>query len=217
MADTLFVDEIHNYKNVTVETSITRVFGTGSHGSNKCDAMMDKIHCIQRQNQGGRIILATGTPITNSITDIFVMQKYLQEGEMEFLGIHNFDNWVGMFAQKTTEFEIGVDTNSYKLTTRFARFCNVPELTNILSSIADFHKVEKDLSELPDFEGYTDSLSEGSEDFKDYLKDISNRADDIRHKRVKPMEDNMLKITSDGRKAALDMRLIDTVFGLDTE
>ena len=215
--NTLFVDEIHNYKNVTVETSITRVLGAGSHGSKKCDAMMDKIHCIQRQNHGGRIILATGTPITNSITDIFVMQKYLQEGEMEFLGIHNFDNWAGMFAQKTTEFEIGVDTNSYKLTTRFAKFCNVPELTNILSSIADFHKVEKNYSELPDFEGYTDSLSEGSEDFKDYLKDISNRADDIRHKRVKPVEDNMLKITSDGRKAALDMRLIDTVFGLDTE
>ena len=78
--------------------------------------MLDKIHCIQRQNQGGRIILATGTPITNSITDIFVMQKYLQDGELEFLGIHNFDNWAGMFAQKTTEFEIGVDTNSYKLT-----------------------------------------------------------------------------------------------------
>ena len=215
--NTLFVDEIHNYKNVTVETSITRVLGAGGGGSKKCDAMMDKIHCIQRQNQGGRIILATGTPITNSLTDIFVMQKYLQEGEMEFLGIHNFDNWAGMFAQKTTEFEVGVDTNSYKLTTRFAKFCNVPELTNILSSIADFHKVEKDYSDLPEFEGYTDSLSEGSDDFKDYLKDISNRADDIRNKRVKPVEDNMLKITSDGRKAALDMRLIDTVYGLDTE
>ncbi len=215
--NTLFVDEIHNYKNVTVHSSITKVLGAGAQGSKKCDAMLDKIHCIQRQNQGGRIILATGTPITNSITDIFVMQKYLQDGELEFLGVHNFDNWAGMFAQKTTEFEVGVDTNSYNLTTRFAKFCNVPELTNILSSIADFHKVEKDVSNLPDFDGYTDSLSTGSEDFKTYLKDISNRADDIRNKRVKPMEDNMLKITSDGRKAALDMRLIDTAFGLDTE
>ena len=215
--NTLFVDEIHNYKNVTVQTGITKVLGAGGGGSKKCDAMMDKIHCIQRQNHGGRIILATGTPITNSITDIFVMQKYLQDGELEFLGIQNFDNWAGMFAQKTTEFEIGVDTNTYKLTSRFAKFNNVPELTNILSSIADFHKVEKDLSGLPDFDGYTDSLSEGSDDFKDYLKDISNRVDDIRNKRVKPMEDNMLKITSDGRKAALDMRLIDTAFGLDTE
>ena len=215
--NTLFVDEIHNYKNVGIETSIRNVLGAGGQGSKKCDAMMDKIHCIQRQNRGGRIILATGTPITNSITDIFVMQKYLQEGELEFLGIHNFDNWAGMFAQKTTEFEIGVDTNSYKLTTRFAKFCNVPELTNILSSIADFHKVEKEISDIPDFEGYTDSLSSGSEDFKDYLKDISNRADDIRNKRVTPVQDNMLKITSDGRKAALDMRLIDTAFGLDPE
>ena len=73
-------------------------------------------------------------------------------------------------------------TRGYKLTTRFAKFCNVPELTNILSSIADFHEVEKDYSDLPEFEGYTDSLSEGSDDFKDYLKDISNRADDIRNK-----------------------------------
>ena len=215
--NSLFVDEIHNYKNVTVHSSITQVLGAGKQGSKKCDAMLDKIHCIQRQNQGGRIILATGTPITNSITDIFVMQKYLQDGELEFLGIHNFDNWAGMFAQKSTEFEVGVDTNSYKLTTRFAKFCNVPELTNILSSIADFHKVEKDLTDIPDFEGYTDSLSAGSEEFKHYLKDISNRADDIRKKRVSPIEDNMLKITSDGRKAALDMRLIDTAFGLDTE
>ena len=215
--NTLFVDEIHNYKNITVHTGIAGVLGAGGNGSKKCDAMLDKIHCIQRQNHGGRIILATGTPITNSITDIFVMQKYLQDGELEFLGIQNFDNWAGMFAQKTTEFEIGVDTNTYKLTTRFAKFNNVPELTNILSSIADFHKVEKEHSELPDFEGYTDCLIEGGEDFKEYLKDISNRADDIRNKRVQPMEDNMLKITSDGRKAALDMRLIDTAFGLDAE
>ena len=215
--NTLFVDEIHNYKNVKIKTGIERVLGTNSAGSKKCDAMMDKVHCIQRLNHGGRIILATGTPITNSITDIFVMQKYLQEGEMEFLGIHNFDNWAGMFAQKSTEFEVGVDTNSYKLTTRFAKFCNVPELTNILSSIADFHKVEKDISDLPCLDGYTDSLSSGSPEFREYLKDISNRADDIKNKRVDPKTDNMLKITSDGRKAALDMRLVDTIFDLDPE
>ena len=213
--NTLFVDEAHNYKNVEVPTNITRVLGIGG-GSAKGTGMMDKVHCIQRQNDGGRIIFATGTPITNSITDIFVMQKYLQEGELEFLGLQNFDSWVGMFAKKTTEFEIDVDTNSYHLATRFAQFCNIPELVSILSSITDFHHNDKQ-EDIPQFDGYTDSVREGSDDFKEYLMDISNRADDVRQKRVTRFEDNLLKITSDGRKAALDMRLIDEAYGLDPE
>lgn len=213
--NTLFVDEAHNYKNVEIQTNITRVLGVGG-GSAKGTGMMDKVHCVQRQNDGGRIVFATGTPITNSITDIFVMQKYLQNGELEFLGLQNFDAWAGMFARKTTDFEIDVDTNSYHLATRFAQFCNIPELTSILSSIADFHHVDR-ASNIPDFSGYTDSVKEGTEDFKEYLRDISNRADDVRQKRVNRFDDNLLKITSDGRKAALDMRLIDEAYGMDTE
>ncbi len=212
--NTLFVDEAHNYKNVTIGTSISRVRGISNTGSKKCNGMMDKVHCVQRQNNGGRVIMATGTPITNSITDLFIMQKYLQDGELEFLGIQNFDSWTGMFGKKTTEFEIDVDTNNYHLATRFSRFLNVPELTSILSSIADFYRVS--VSEgLPEFEGYTDSVAPGTEDFKEFLKDISIRADDVRQKRVDPHVDNLLKITTDGRKAALDMRLIDITYGLD--
>ena len=214
--NTLFVDEAHNYKNVSLNTGITRVRGLSNAGSSKCDAMMDKVHCIQRQNNGGRVIMATGTPITNSITDIFVMQKFLQEGELEFLNIHNFDSWVAMFGKKTTEFEIDVDTNSYHLATRFSRFGNVPELTAILSSIADFYHVDHVMG-LPEFDGYIDSTQPGSDDFKVFLQDISRRADDVRQKRVDSHIDNLLKITSDGRKAALDMRLIDMVYGLDVD
>lgn len=214
--NTLFVDEAHNYKNVTLNTGISRVRGLSNAGSSKCNAMMDKVHCVQRQNNGGRVIMATGTPITNSITDIFVMQKYLQDGELEFLNIQNFDSWVAMFGKKTTEFEIDVDTNSYHLATRFSRFCNVPELTAILSSIADFYHVEK-ATGLPEFSGYLDCTMQGSEDFKEFLQGISRRADDVRQKRVEPKVDNLLKITTDGRKAALDMRLIDMVFGLDPD
>ncbi len=214
--NTLFVDEAHNYKNVSVATGITRVRGISSQGSKKCDGMMDKIHCVQRQNHGGRVILATGTPITNSITDLFILQKYLQDGELEFLGIQNFDAWVATYAKKTTEFEVDIDTSNYRLATRFSRFFNVPELTSILSSVADFYHVDQSVG-IPEFEGYTDSLADGSEDFMDYLKDISSRADDVREKRVSPKEDNLLKITTDGRKAALDMRLIDLVYGLDPD
>ncbi len=214
--NTLFVDEAHNYKNVTLGTGISRVRGLTRKGSKKCDAMMDKVHCVQRQNNGGRVIMATGTPITNSITDIFILQKYLQDGELEFMGIQNFDSWVAMFGKKTTEFEIDVDTNSYHLATRFSKFCNVPELTSILSSVSDFYHIDQSMG-IPDLEGYSDSVRIGSDDFKDYLHDISRRADDVRQKRVDPHEDNLLKITTDGRKAALDMRLIDLVYGLDAD
>ena len=214
--NTLFVDEAHNYKNVPLDSGIIRVKGFNKAGSHKCEGMMDKVHCVQRQNNGGRVVLATGTPITNSITDIFVLQKYLQDGELEFLGIQNFDSWVGMFAKKTTEFEIDIDTNSYHLATRFARFHNVPELTAILSSIADFYHVDQSVG-IPELDGYTDSVRVGGEDFKEYLKEISTRADDVRHKRVDKTVDNLLKITTDGRKAALDMRLIDMAFGLDPD
>ncbi|MBR2406371.1 MAG: DEAD/DEAH box helicase family protein [Clostridia bacterium] len=214
--NTLFVDEAHNYKNVSVASRITRVRGISTVGSKKCDGMMDKIHCVQRQNNGGRVVLATGTPITNSITDLFVMQKYLQEGELEFMGIHTFDAWVGMFGKKTTEFEIDVDTNSYRLATRFSRFYNVPELTAVLSSIADFYHIDQS-DGLPRFDGYTDIVRVGDQDFKEFLADISTRADDVRNKRVEPKVDNLLKITTDGRKAALDMRLIDMVYGLSPD
>lgn len=213
---TLFVDEAHNYKNVSVPSSMSHVRGISSNGSRKCDGMMDKVHCVQRMNHGGRVIMATGTPITNSITDLFVLQKYLQDGELEFLAIQNFDAWAAMFAKKVTEFEIDVDTNSYRLATRFSRFCNVPELTAILSSISDFYRIDASMG-LPDFEGYTDTLSPGNEDFREFLRDISRRADDVRKQRVNRKEDNLLKITGDGRRAALDMRLIDMAYGLDVE
>lgn len=213
---TLFLDEAHNYKNIDLESRIAGVRGTASTGSDKSNGMMDKVHCVQRMNNGGRVVFATGTPVTNSLSDIYVMQKYLQEGELEFLGIRSFDAWAGMFAEKTTDLEIDVDTDGYHLVTRFSRFRNIPELAATLSSVADFHKTDKTAG-IPELEGYEDSLRDGSQDFKDYLREISNRADDIHRKRVKVREDNMLKVTSDGRKAALDMRLIDEAFGLDPD
>ena len=214
--NTLFVDEAHNYKNIDLETKISRVRGVGGSKSKHGTSMMDKVHCVQRMNDGGRVVFATGTPVTNSLSDIFAMQKYLQEGELEFQGITTFDSWAGMYAEKVTDFEIDIDTNSYNLITRFGRFSNIPELTATLSSIIDFHRVDK-TSGIPEIEGYSDEMIPGSECFRDYLMEISARADDIRQKRVKISEDNMLKVTTDGRKAALDMRLVDTVFGMDPE
>lgn len=204
--NTLFIDESHNFKNVPIETKITKVLGISSTGSAKCKEMMDKILCVQKQNNGRGVVLATGTPITNSITDAFVVQKMLQGGELALLEIDSFDSWVGMFAEKCTEFEVDVDTGSYRLATRFSRFHNLPELTNILASVADFHMVSKE-NGIPVMEGYTDALVGKTDDFTKYLEKISKRADAVRSGSVPRTEDNLLKITTDGRKAALDIRL----------
>ena len=204
----LFVDEAHNFKNVPIETQVGHVLGISASGSQKCQDMMDKVRLIQKGNGGGGVVMATGTPITNSVTDAYIMQQYLQNGELALLELQSFDSWIGMFAEKVTEFEIDVDTSSYRLATRFAKFHNLPELTTLLASIADFHQVDV-ADGIPETDGYSDALIGKTPEFADYLKTISVRADDVRQGRVPRTQDNMLKITTDGRQAALDLRLVD--------
>ncbi len=206
--NTIFLDEAHNYKNVPLHTHIERVLGISNSGSTRCQDMMDKISIVQARNNGRGAVLATGTPITNSVTDAYIMQKYLQNGDLKLLGLSSFDGWVGMFAEKHTDFEIDIDTSSYRLTTRFSKFHNLPELTSLFASVADFHIVDKSVG-VPDFNGYIDTLTQPSTIFNDYLKVISRRADEVRSGIVPRNEDNLLLITTDGKKAALDMRLID--------
>lgn len=204
----LFVDEAHNFKNVPFETKTNNVLGINSSGSKRCQDMMDKVHMIQKKNDGKGVVLATGTPITNSITDAYIMQRYLQSGELSMLDLQSFDSWIGMFAERVTEFEVDVDTSTYRLATRFAKFHNLPELTSLLSSVADFHQVDESAG-IPAFDGYNDALVSKTPAFAAYLADISTRADDVRKGRISRKDDNMLKITTDGRKAALDLRLVD--------
>lgn len=204
----LFVDEAHNFKNVGLDTKINKVLGISAGGSKKCQDMMDKVRMVQKLNNGGGVVMATGTPITNSITDAFIMQKYLQSGELAMLDLQSFDSWVGMFAEQATEFEIDVDTSSYRLATRFSKFHNLPELTTLLASVADFHQVDTS-DGIPKTDGYSDALIGKTPEFAAYLQQISDRADDVRKGLVPRTQDNMLKITTDGRKAALDIRLVD--------
>ena len=203
----LFVDEAHNFKNVPFDTATTMTLGINAAGSARSKDMLDKVRVVQKRNGGKGVVFATGTPITNSITDAFIMQKYLQNGELAMLDLQNFDSWIGMFAEKVTEFEIDVDTNAYRLATRFASFHNLPELTSLLSSIADFHAVDEQAG-LPYFSGYHDAVVGKTPAFGAYLKMISDRADSVRSGLVDRKDDNMLKITTDGRKAALDLRLV---------
>ncbi len=204
----LFVDEAHNYKNVPIDTNADHVYGISSSGSQKCKDMLEKVRIVQRQNMGKGVVLATGTPITNSVTDAYIMQLYLQSGELSLLDLQNFDSWAGMFAEKTTNFEIDVDTNKYRLVTRFSRFHNLPELTSMLSMIADFHQADG-AGDIPELDGGHDCVIERTPEFERYLKTISDRAEAVRAGKVDRKVDNMLKITVDGRKAALDYRLVD--------
>lgn len=203
----MFVDEAHNFKNVPLDTKVNHVLGIHSGSSKKCREMMDKVRLIQKNNNGGGVVMATGTPITNSITDAFVMQSYLQSGELSMLDLQSFDSWIGMFAERVTEFEIDVDTSGYRLATRFARFHNLPELTSLMASIADFHQIDQS-AEIPDFSGYRDAVIPKTPELHAYLQTISARAEEVRAGRINVREDNMLKITTDGRKAALDLRLV---------
>ncbi len=204
----LFIDEAHNFKNVPIDTKITAVRGINRNGSQRCEDMLSKVHLIQKQNGGGGVIMATGTPITNSVTDVFILQRYLQSGELELIGLQSFDSWIGMFAEVTPEFEIDVDTNSYRLVNRFSKFHNLPELSSLLSSFADFHCTGQNTA-LPEFDGYNDSLIAKTDDLRIFLNNISDRADSVRKRLVSKKDDNMLKITTDGRKAALDLRLVN--------
>lgn len=203
----LFVDEIHNYKNISINTS-SHARGINKKGSAKCNRMLDKVRYIQKNNFGAGVVFATGTPISNSMTDIYVMQKYLQNGELSLLGLSTFDAWANEFCLKTNEFEVDVDTSQYRWVTRYSKFINMPELTSIFSSVAEFSS-DKRSDEIPDFEGYRDIKVPKTVAFNDYLKNISERCEAVRKKNVDPDKDNMLKITMDGRLAALDLRLVD--------
>ncbi len=205
----LFLDEAHNYKNVPLVSNLGNIKGINTAGSAKCLHMQNIVEFINSDENNG-IIMATGTPITNSITDCYVFQSYLQSGELKLLDINSFDNWVAMFAEGNEELEIDLDTNGYRTTTRFSRFHNLPELTSILASIADFNFSNGIINnDLPEFNGYTDVVLPKSYELAGYLNEISRRVEFIRAGVGSRKDDNLLKVTTDGRKAALDLRLID--------
>ena len=213
--DRLFVDEAHNFKNVPFFTKNNMLLGLNQGGSKTCEEMMDKVHYIQSNHNGGGIIFASGTPITNSISDAYILQKYLQDAELSFANISSFDAWAQNFAELKTEFEVDPTATSFRMATRLARFHNIPELANLMGNVVDFYHLDNNAN-LPTFNGYKDVIIPKTPELEKYLKLLSKRADLI--KNYKPMifkrdeeeiKDNMLLITTDGRKAALDLRIID--------
>ena len=205
----LFIDEAHNFKNIPLYGHGSFMNNGHSNGSAKCRHMLEKVHHVQAKTNGGGVVMATGTPVTNSISEIFVMQQYLQSGELTLLDLQTIDAWVGMFAERSAEFEIDVDTNNCRLGTRLTKLHNIPELTDIIASFTDFHKVDA-ADGIPVLDGYDDIVLKKPAILEDYMKEISARTEKVRKRQIRRRDDNLLKITTDGRKAALDIRLVKT-------
>lgn len=199
---TLVVDEAHNYKNIPIATRADGIVGMGGT-SKKCREMLEKAHFVER------LIFATGTPLTNSLADLFTFQTYLQPQTLEYHNLHTFDAWINTFGQRETTVECDVDSNSRSLRamTRFTSFHNLGELMSLFCQVCDFHHTGKDGEGLPAFLGHEDVCVPKSRAQKNYVDSLSERTERIRTRQVKRTEDNLLKVTTDGRLAALDIRL----------
>lgn len=204
--DLLVVDECHNYKNISLSYNMEPVVGLHSNGSKKADLMLEKCDLVRKS--GGKLVFATGTPLTNSMADLFVLQRYLQPEELEFLNFSKFNEWANTFCTKHTEFEIDSTAASFRFVTRFDRFHNLPELMALFGNVCDFYTIDPEELNLPDFNGHVNVSVPRSEAQAKYIRKIVERTEAIRHRQVKRTEDNYLKITTDGRKCALDIRLV---------
>lgn len=205
--NTLFVDEAHNFKNIPLRTSMKYIRGINAKGSNKCLAMLHKAHCVQANNGGRGVVFATGTPLCNSIADTYTMQCFLQYDELKAKGLERFDNWAKSFARVESVCEVDVDTSGFRIVERFKEFFNLPELAKMFGQISIFHNVTPD--GLPNFLGYNDVVIEKGPELDAYMQKLYKRTENIRDKKVEKSEDNMLKVSTDGRKAALSLALVD--------
>ena len=205
--NTLFVDEAHNFKNLPLKTAMRDLNGINTKGSAKCLDMLNKVRCVQNANGGRGIVMATGTPLCNSISDAYAMQMYLQYDELVKSHLDVFDNWVKTFALPEQLCEIDVDTSKFRFIRKFVKFFNLPELSKMFSQVAVFYAMN-DTNELPQFDGYTDVVIPKYKELTDYMQELCKRTEKIRSKEVNRRVDNMLKISTDGRKAALDLKLV---------
>ncbi len=208
--DRLFVDEAHYFKNLFYVTKMTRVAGLPLTSSQRAFDMFLKVQHLQNLNGGGGVVFATGTPVTNTMAEMFTMQRYLQGVELEKQGLQHFDSWAATFGEPVTAMELSPDGAGYRLNTRFAKFVNVPELMQQFRQMADIQTA--DMLQLPVpklFQGKAIVVSApATPALKAFVASLAKRAEKWKGGRVDPSEDNMLKITGEGRKAALDLRLV---------
>lgn len=206
--DKLIVDEAHNYKNLYLYTKMRNVAGIGQSEAFKSSDMFMKCRYMDEMTNGKGIVFATGTPISNSMTELYTMQRYLQYDELKKNGLEHFDSWASTFGETQSSFELSPEGTGYRVKTRFSKFYNLPELMSLFKEVSDIQTA--DMLKLPVPEAHFDVIkTTPSEEQKQILQGLSERAERVRNKLVEPEEDNMLRITNDGKKLALDQRLIN--------
>lgn len=208
--DQLIVDEAHMFKNLPMFSKIRNVAGINNSESKKATDLFMKISYILENNGGKGVVFATGTPISNSMGELYVMQKYLQIDRLKEMGLEHFDEWASTFGEVVNSFEIAPDGSGFRTKARFAQFFNIPELMALFKEIADI-KTPKMLNlPVPKLKGgdYKIVVAPKSEELEEYVAKLAERSEIIRDG-CDPREDNMLLVTNDGRKAALDLRIID--------
>lgn len=207
--DYLFVDEADAYKNLFLYTKMNNVSGISNAASARASDMQLKIEYINELHGGDKgVVFATGTPISNSMAEMYIMQSYLQKNTLEELGIHYFDGWAADFGETVTALEMAPSGQGYRARTRFAKFTNLPELMTLYRSFADVQTADMVRLDVPEAERITVTL-EPSEQTVQIAEEIAKRAEAIYNGGVDPHLDNMLKVTSDGKKLALDIRCFD--------
>ena len=206
--DKLIVDEAHNYKNLYLYTKMRNVAGIGQSEAFKSSDMFMKCRYMDELTNGKGIVFATGTPVSNSMTELYTMQRYLQYEDLKKNGLEHFDSWASTFGETQSAFELSPEGTGYRVRTRFSKFYNLPELMSMFKEVADIQTAE--MLNLPTPKAHYEVVKTmPSDEQKDILKGLSERADRVRQRAVEPDEDNMLKITNDGKKLALDQRLIN--------
>ncbi|HFI5485192.1 TPA: helicase-related protein [Streptococcus agalactiae] len=206
--DKLFIDEAHNYKNLYLYTKMRNVAGIGQSEAFKSSDMFMKCRYMDEMTGGKGVVFATGTPVSNSMTELYTMQRYLQYESLKKNNLEHFDSWASTFGETQSAFELSPEGTGYRVKTRFSKFYNLPELMSMFKEVADIQTA--DMLNLPTPEAHYEVIKTlPSEEQKEILKSLSERADDVRNRVVEPDEDNMLKITNDGKKLALDQRLIN--------
>ena len=206
--DRLFVDESHNYKNLFLYTKMRNVAGIAQSEAQKSSDMFAKCQYLDELTGGKGVTFATGTPISNSMTELYTNMRYLQYGTLQKLGLGHFDSWASSFGETQTAIELAPEGTGYRAKTRFAKFFNLPELIALFKESADIQTPDMLNLPVPEAE-YENVVLKPSEYQKDMVASLAERAEAVRDRQVQPYEDNMLKITNDGRKLALDQRLIN--------
>ena len=205
--DRLFVDEAHNYKNLFLYTKMRNVAGLSTSDAQKSSDMFAKCRYMDEITGNRGVIFATGTPVSNSMTELYTMQRYLQYDRLQELNMTHFDCWASRFGETVTALELAPEGTGYRARTRFSKFFNLPELMNLFKEVADIKTADQLNLPTPEVE-YHNIVAQPTEHQKEMVQVLSERASRVHSGSVDPSVDNMLKITSDGRKLGLDQRII---------